>query len=141
MKVSLVVLVVSATSCLSLVTTGTRSISSGPKARSVGYATKNRDYYQGRPREYHFPYREHRKEVTIRASLHEGDDISDEFLAGIKEANCGGMLVLKEGEQYVIGKKLDLTFLDDIHVQLDGQILVWFSDLYAGKRMSPLFIL
>ena len=68
----------------------------------------------------------HRHKVHIRASANETDDISQDFLKGLKKANHGGTLVLKEGETYVIGQKLDLTFLCDVHVQLDGEIL--FTD-------------
>lgn len=86
---------------------------------------KHRGHYNpGGPRHHEFPHRSHRKEVHLRASRSETDDVSDEFLKAIKKANHGGTLVLKKGKQYVLGKKLDLTFLDDIHVQLDGQILV-----------------
>lgn len=65
-----------------------------------------------------------RRTVTIRPSVNDTDDISAEFLQGITEANHGGRLLLKEGETYIIGKKLELTFLDDIEVQLDGEIKV-----------------
>ncbi|PWW80808.1 Glycoside Hydrolase Family 28 protein [Tuber magnatum] len=82
-----------------------------------------KDYYQGKPQKYQFPARGNRKKVNIRASCNETDDISADFLEGIKKANNGGTLVLKKGKKYVIGKKLDLTFLNDIQVQLDGQIL------------------
>lgn len=68
----------------------------------------------------------HRHKVHIRASANDTDDISQDFLQGLKKANHGGTLVLKEGKTYVIGKKLDLTFLCDVHVQLDGEIL--FTD-------------
>lgn len=81
-------------------------------------------YNPGGPRHHKFPHRQHRKEVHLRASRSETDDVADEFLKAIKKANHGGTLVLEKGKQYVLGKKLDLTFLDDIHVQLDGQILV-----------------
>lgn len=62
--------------------------------------------------------------MTIRSSRDETDDVSAEFLRGIQDANNGGTLVLKQNETYVIGKKLDLTFLDDIEVNLEGEILV-----------------
>lgn len=65
-----------------------------------------------------------RRTVTIRHSRHKNDDISDDFLWGIKKANHGGRLLLKKGHTYVIGKKLDLTFLNDIEVQLDGELKV-----------------
>ncbi|OAK98543.1 glycoside hydrolase family 28 protein [Phaeosphaeriaceae sp. SRC1lsM3a] len=63
-----------------------------------------------------------RKKVTIRASKDDKDDISDDFLSAIKKANKGGMVHLKKGHSYVIGKKLDLTFLDDIYVKIDGEL-------------------
>ncbi|KAJ5162529.1 hypothetical protein N7492_007921 [Penicillium capsulatum] len=63
-----------------------------------------------------------RRTVTIRASRNDVDDASSDFLWGIKKANHGGRLLLKRGKKYVIGKKLDLTFLHDIEVQLEGEI-------------------
>lgn len=63
-----------------------------------------------------------RKTVRIRASEDDEDDVADEFLQGLKDANNGGTLLLPEGETFMIGKPLDLTFLNDVHVQLDGEI-------------------
>ncbi|RYO92201.1 hypothetical protein DL766_010392 [Monosporascus sp. MC13-8B] len=63
-----------------------------------------------------------RRVVTIRSSEHVEDDISAEFLDGIKEANNGGLLHLPKGELFIIGKPLDLTFLNDIDIRLDGEI-------------------
>ncbi|CAG8240619.1 hypothetical protein PENNAL_c0029G08798 [Penicillium nalgiovense] len=63
-----------------------------------------------------------RRTVTIRSSESDTDDISDDFLWGIKAANHGGRLLLQKGKTYVIGKKLDLNFLDDIEVQLEGEV-------------------
>lgn len=65
-----------------------------------------------------------RRTVTIRPSKNDKDDISDDFLWGIKHANHGGRLLLKKGKTYVIGKKLDLSFLDNVEVQLEGEIKV-----------------
>jgi galacturan 1,4-alpha-galacturonidase len=65
-----------------------------------------------------------RKKVTIRASKHDRDDISDDFLWAIKQANNGGLVHLKKGHKYVIGKKLDLSFLKDIYVKIDGELKV-----------------
>jgi galacturan 1,4-alpha-galacturonidase len=75
---------------------------------------------------YHHPPANKRPKVHIRASKNDTDDISAEFLKGLRKANHGGTLVLPEGKTFVIGKKLDLTFLNDIEVQLDGKIL--FTD-------------
>ncbi|RDW84233.1 hypothetical protein BP6252_01823 [Coleophoma cylindrospora] len=72
---------------------------------------------------YNYPAPNFRKKVYIRASKSETDDISADFYAGLKEANHGGTLVLPANKTFVIGKKLDLTFLDDVEVQLDGKIL------------------
>ncbi|KAF7714539.1 Galacturan 1,4-alpha-galacturonidase [Penicillium ucsense] len=63
-----------------------------------------------------------RRTVTIRASKNDKDDISDDFLWAMKRANHGGRVLLKKGKTYVIGKKLDLSFLNDIEVQLEGEI-------------------
>ncbi|RYP36431.1 hypothetical protein DL767_003394 [Monosporascus sp. MG133] len=63
-----------------------------------------------------------RRVVAIRSSEHAEDDISAEFLDGIKEANNGGLLHLPKGKLFVIGKPLDLTFLNDIEIRLDGEI-------------------
>src|SRR4051812_28366886 len=57
-----------------------------------------------------------RSVVTLRASTSDTDDVADEFLNALKRANHGGTLRLDSGNTYVIGKPLDLTFLDDIHV-------------------------
>lgn len=65
-----------------------------------------------------------RRTVTIRSSKSDTDDIADDFLWGIKAANHGGRLVLQKGKKYVIGKKLDLSFLDNIEVQLEGELKV-----------------
>jgi galacturan 1,4-alpha-galacturonidase len=65
-----------------------------------------------------------RRTVTIRPSKNDTDDISDDFLWGIKHANHGGRLLLKKGKTYVIGKKLDLSFLNNVEVQLEGEIKV-----------------
>ncbi|RSL50011.1 hypothetical protein CEP54_012162 [Fusarium duplospermum] len=66
--------------------------------------------------------RNHRKVFTIRASKNDHDDVSAEFYKGLKRANKGGTLHLTKGHTYVIGKPLDLTFLDNVHVHLDGEI-------------------
>jgi galacturan 1,4-alpha-galacturonidase len=68
-----------------------------------------------------------RKKITIRASKHDRDDISDDFLWAIKQANNGGLVHLKKGHTYVIGKKLDLSFLKDIYVKVDGELKVSIS--------------
>ncbi|KAG2420527.1 hypothetical protein HFD88_000139 [Aspergillus terreus] len=63
-----------------------------------------------------------RRTVTIRSSRNDTDDISKDFLWGISRANHGGRLLLQKGKKYVIGKKLDLSFLNNIEVQLDGEL-------------------
>jgi hypothetical protein len=90
-----------------------------------------------------------RHTVTIRSSKNDLDDISDDFLWGIKKANHGGTLHLQKGKKYVIGKKLDLSFLNDIYVKLDGEIKVRCSppivdsrasdtELYSSPTISPI---
>jgi galacturan 1,4-alpha-galacturonidase len=71
---------------------------------------------------YTHPGPDKRKKVYIPESHSDTDDRSCEFLQGLKEANHGGTLVLPAGKKFVIGRKLDLTFLDDVQVQLDGEI-------------------
>lgn len=68
------------------------------------------------------PKHECRKTFTIRASKDDEDDVSDEFLHGLKKANKGGTLYLEGGKTYMIGKPLDLTWLDDIQIHLEGEI-------------------
>jgi galacturan 1,4-alpha-galacturonidase len=63
-----------------------------------------------------------RKKVTIRASKNDTDDISDDFLWALKKANNGGLVHLKKNHKYVIGKKLDLSFLKDVYVNIDGEL-------------------
>jgi len=65
-----------------------------------------------------------RKKITIRASKNDHDDISADFLWALKKANNGGLVHLEKKKKYVIGKKLDLTFLKDVYVKLDGELKV-----------------
>lgn len=65
-----------------------------------------------------------RKTITIRPSKDEHDDVSEAFKQGVMDANEGGTLYLRKGDVYVIGKALDLTGLEDIHIHLDGEIRV-----------------
>ncbi|PYH93576.1 CobW domain protein [Aspergillus ellipticus CBS 707.79] len=69
-----------------------------------------------------YPKYPDRETVTIRSSKNELDDVASDFLWGLQRANHGGRLLLKKGQTYVLGTKLDLTFLDDIEVQLEGEI-------------------
>ncbi|OCL13760.1 glycoside hydrolase family 28 protein [Glonium stellatum] len=73
----------------------------------------------------------HRRKVTIRASKNDYDDVSNDFLWAMKKANHGGLVHLEESKTYVIGKRLDLSWLDDIYVRLDGEIKVW-----GGKNIK-----
>ncbi|KAJ5684860.1 uncharacterized protein N7477_001205 [Penicillium maclennaniae] len=70
----------------------------------------------------HHPKYPDRRTVTIRPSKNDADDVSMDFLWGIKRANHGGRLLLQKGKTYVIGKKLDLSFLNNVEVQLEGEI-------------------
>ncbi|KAH8596490.1 pectin lyase fold/virulence factor [Bisporella sp. PMI_857] len=85
---------------------------------------------------YHHPPANHRPKIYIRASKNQTDDVSAEFLKGLKKANHGGTLVLPKGQTFVLGKKLDLTFLNNVHVNLEGTILFtnnityWQSNYY-----------
>ncbi|KAF2674888.1 glycoside hydrolase family 28 protein [Microthyrium microscopicum] len=63
-----------------------------------------------------------RKVVTIRASADDKDDVSADFEKGLREANGGGLLHLAKGKTYMIGKKLELDWLKDVYVQLEGTI-------------------
>jgi len=65
-----------------------------------------------------------RKKITIRHSKNDTDDVSDDFLWALKKANNGGLVHLKKGHKYVIGKKLDLTFLKDVYVNIEGELKV-----------------
>ncbi|CCF44685.1 exopolygalacturonate, partial [Colletotrichum higginsianum] len=64
----------------------------------------------------------HRKTFTLRASEDDLDDVSDEFLEGLKKANGGGTLYLPANQTFIIGKPLDLTWLNDVHVHWEGEI-------------------
>jgi hypothetical protein len=64
-----------------------------------------------------------RKVTTIRASTSDKDDISADLLEGLKKANNGGLLHLEKGKRYTIGRKLDLSFLNDVYVKLDGELM------------------
>lgn len=60
--------------------------------------------------------------VTIRPSVNDTDDVSAEFKSGLERANHGGTLYLPAKQTFIIGQPLDLTFLDDVQVRLDGEI-------------------
>jgi galacturan 1,4-alpha-galacturonidase len=83
---------------------------------------------------YLTPRHDCRKTITIRSSEDEEDDVSQEFFDGIMEANNGGTLYLPKGETFVIGKVLDLTGLNNIHVHLDGEIRVSSYHLLEKKH-------
>jgi galacturan 1,4-alpha-galacturonidase len=78
-----------------------------------------REKYPYNPRMYD----SHRRVVTIHPSRNDLDDISAAFYGGLRNANHGGTLYLPNNQTFVIGKPLDLTFLDDVDVRLDGKIL------------------
>ena len=69
---------------------------------------------------------QNRREYTIRESAHDKDDISTEFEQAIRSANNGGTLRLMKGKKYIIGKKLNLINLNDVHLNLEGEIKVCF---------------
>ena len=77
---------------------------------------------------YHYPPPNNRHRVNIRPSANSTDDVSADLLRGLQLANNGGTLVLPANQTFVIGTKLDLTFLNDVQVQLDGEILVRFKN-------------
>ena len=101
---------------------------------SIGHVEANGHTYNG-PKSpsqfrnhhpYHHPPTNHRPKIYIRASKNDTDDISADLLKGLKKANHGGTLVLPKDQLYIIGKKLDLTFLNDVQVNLEGTIKVSF---------------
>lgn len=63
-----------------------------------------------------------RATVTIQHSTSDTDDVSAAFLDGLVKANNGGRLYLEKGKKYIIARKLDLTFLNDVYIRLDGEI-------------------
>lgn len=69
------------------------------------------------------PHHDGRHVVTIRPSANDTDDVSAQFKAGLERANHGGTLYLPADQTFVIGQPLDLTFLSDVHLHLDGEIL------------------
>lgn len=100
----------------------TSSIASADKGHEYSGPKSIQDFRKHHP--YHNPPKDHRPKIYVRASKSDTDDISDEFLKGLKKANHGGTLVLPKGKTFVIGKKLDLTFLNNVQVNLEGKILV-----------------
>jgi galacturan 1,4-alpha-galacturonidase len=83
---------------------------------------------------YRSPCDPKRPRFTIRASDNDLDDVSSEFYDGLKQANKGGTLYLPKGKTYIIGKPLDLTWLDDIHVHLEGEIKFTNDTAYWQKN-------
>ncbi len=100
-------------------------------ASSIASADQNHGYHGPKSIQdfrkhhpYQYPPKNHRPKIYIRSSKNDTDDISAEFYRGLKRANHGGTLVLPKGQTFVIGKKLDLTFLKNVEVNLEGTILV-----------------
>lgn len=100
----------------------TSSVASADKGHEYSGPKSIQDFRKCHP--YHNPPKDHRPKIYIRDSKNDTDDISAEFLKGLKKANYGGTLVLPKGKTFVIGKKLDLTFLNNVQVNLEGKILV-----------------
>jgi hypothetical protein len=65
--------------------------------------------------------------VGMRSSNNDTDDVSAEFEQAIRAANNGGLLKLEKGKTYVIGKVLDLVWLNDVYIQIEGTIKVCTS--------------
>lgn len=65
-----------------------------------------------------------RKVITLRPSMDDKDDISAEFEKGLRAANNGGLLKLEKDKTFIIGKTLNLTWLNDVYVQVEGTIKV-----------------
>lgn len=86
--------------------------------RSVGEFRQKHPYKPPPPP----PHHGHRPVVTIRPSRNATDDVSAAFRSGLERANRGGTLYLPAGQTFVIGRPLDLTFLDDVEVRLDGEV-------------------
>lgn len=89
---------------------------------------------------YEAPRDKCRRTITIRASEDDDDDVSEEFEKGVREANNGGTLYLPKGETYIIGKALDLTGLNDIHVHLEGEIKVCFLCFLSSRTSTADFL-
>lgn len=87
--------------------------------RSVAEFRKKHPYKPSKPHGQHF---DGRHVVTIRPSANDTDDVSAAFKAGLERANHGGTLYLPANQTFVIGQPLDLTFLSDVHLRLDGEI-------------------
>ncbi|KXS12895.1 glycoside hydrolase family 28 protein [Gonapodya prolifera JEL478] len=90
------------------------------------------------------PCEEGRWQVQIPWSKNDTDDVSDFFVKGLEIANNGGTLWLQEGKTYIIGKPLDLTFLNDVHVRLEGTVkftndtAFWQKNAYAHPYQNSL---
>jgi hypothetical protein len=76
-----------------------------------------------------------RREFTIRASRYDGDDVGADFEEGMKAANNGGTLRLLPRKRYVIGRKINLENLTDVHLHLEGELTV-FSSTFHGSSVQ-----
>lgn len=88
--------------------------------RSVSEFRQKHPY---KPPSPHSPHDHSRRPVvTIRPSRNDTDDVSANFRSALERANHGGTLYLPANQTFVIGQPLDLTFLDDVEVHLDGEV-------------------
>ena len=92
--------------------------------RSVPYAPQLEARGQRRKDNWGNALEQDRKTIKIRASRNDTDDISSDFLWALHKANNGGLVYLEKNQTYVIGTKLDLTFLKDVYVKIDGELKV-----------------
>ncbi|PSR80964.1 family 28 glycosyl hydrolase [Coniella lustricola] len=117
-------LLLSALTALSVITGATASSSDIPlppgTPRSVHEFREKHPY---KPQSIYQRSDTGRHVVTIRPSANDTDDVSAEIKAGLERANHGGTLYLPANSTFVIGQPLDLTFLHDVQVRLDGEIL------------------
>lgn len=93
-------------------------------ALPAGVPRSIQEFREKHPYEPSKPSGQHgkRRVVTIRASRNDTDDVSSQFKQALQRANHGGTLYLPANETFIIGQPLDLTFLDDVQVHLDGEI-------------------
>jgi galacturan 1,4-alpha-galacturonidase len=78
-----------------------------------------RPYHPGKP----FPPSPPRsKTCTVKTYDNDGKDDSKYILKAIKECNNGGHVVFERGKTYTIGTALNLTFLKNIDLDVQGTI-------------------
>ncbi|PWN46610.1 pectin lyase-like protein, partial [Violaceomyces palustris] len=68
------------------------------------------------------PHQARRKTCVIQSNADPTKDDTPYILGALKDCNCGGKAVFEKDKVYTVGTAMDLTFLDDIDIDVQGTV-------------------